>query len=251
MNENLSITATFVTYNCAKKAKRAVMSIKQHTKKYPLEIFVFDNGSSDNPRSLFENEKGVNFVENGANLGFGAAHNKILEQKTGKYIAVINPDITVDSDVLSKLADMLEQNPDIDMVMPKILNSDKTEQKLPKKQPTVRYLFLGRLSNKIRREYTMADIEFKEITDIDFCSGCFFMIRSETFLRLGGFDDRFFMYMEDADLTRRVKKSGRVVFYPFAEVIHDWERGSAKSLKLLKAHIISFFKYSLKWRRSK
>ena len=247
MEENNFITASIVTYNDTEKALNAVCSLKEHTKERELRVFVFDNASKNIDIRL---SSAADVLElNGENLGFGAAHNKMLGFTLGKYHAIVNPDITVDSDVLSHLATILDENPDIAMITPKIMNADGTEQKLPKRTPTARYLFLGRLARfggvfkKIRDEYVMENTVFEDITDIDFCTGCFFLIRSEIFEKIGGFDERYFMYLEDADLTRQVKQYGRTVFCPTEKVTHMWERGSAKSLKLLMIHINSFIKY--------
>ena len=252
MQDKNFITASIVTYNNTEKALGAVKSLKENTKNRELKVFVFDNASKNIDIGL---SSAADVLElNKENLGFGAAHNKILEYEIGKYHAVVNPDIKVDSDVLSHLADILDENEDIVMITPKVMNSDGTEQKLPKRTPTARYLFLGRLARfggvfkKIRDEYVMENEQFEDITDIDFCTGCFFMIRSDVFREIGGFDERYFMYLEDADLTRKAKQYGRTVFCPTAQVEHEWERASAKSPKLLMIHLCSFIKYLRKWK---
>ena len=191
------------------------------------------------------------------NLGFGGGHNAVLSEISSKYHAVINPDIKLDSDVLSYLVDVMEKNSDIAMLTPKILHADGTEQHLPKRHPTFSYLFLGRLARlggifrKIRKEYTREEENFQSPFDIEFCTGCFFLIRSEIFKKVGGFDKRYFMYMEDADLSREVLKYGRVVFDPTVSVTHLWKRESAKNLKSLFLHLSSAFKYLKKWRSKK
>lgn len=252
MSDKPLITASIVSFNDAGTAINAARSIKANTKKYPLKLYVIDNGSKNISADL--RKQADVFLENKKNLGFGKAHNRILECEMGKYHAVINPDISVDCDVLSQLADVLEKNPDICMITPKILNIDGSEQKLPKRHPNAKYVFAGRLAclggpfKKIRDEYIKADFNFTDITDVDFCTGCFFMIKSDVFKQIGGFDDRYFMYMEDADLTRQAQKFGRTVFYPDIAVTHLWERGSAKKIKLLLIHLQSFFKYINKWK---
>ncbi len=243
---SLFISAAIVTYNNSNVAKKACASVLEHTKRYPLKFYVVDNASIDDTDQVLGGIDGVNFLKNNKNIGFGAAHNKVLGMEIGKYHFVINPDIIVDSDVLSDMADFMEQNPDIVMCMPKILNADGTEQKLPKEKPTFKTLFFGRLSQKIRNRYIWADREITSLTDVNFCTGCFFCIRSEIFKTLGGFDERFFMYLEDADLTARAKKYGRVVMNPNLSVTHIWERESAKKIKYLLIHIFSAIKFLLK-----
>lgn len=246
MSEKDFISASIVTYNNSETALNAINSLKENTKDRVLKIFVFDNASKSIDIRL--SSAADMLSGNDENLGFGAAHNKILNYEMGKYHAIVNPDITVDSDVISALAEVLDKNPDICMVTPKILNSDGSEQKLPKRNPTMKYIFLGRLFKKVRDEYVRADEQFEGITDIEFCTGCFFLIRSDIFREVGGFDERYFMYLEDADLTRRVRRLGRVVYCPEVSVQHLWERGSAKNLKLLFVHLCSFFKYLRKWK---
>lgn len=251
MKSDIPISACIVTHNSGKKAVTAVNSLTLNTKNCDLRVTCIDNLSTDGTVALLKQNTGADVICLPQNIGFGGAHNLALSLNMGKYHTVVNPDITVNEDVLGCIVQVMEDNPDIVMAMPKICFPNGTEQKLPKKNPTFRYLFGGRISKKIRDEYTNADFDYKDITDIDFCSGCFTVIRSDVFAQLGGFDERFFMYMEDADLSRRAKKLGRVVICPQVSVVHDWERGSAKNIKLLMRHINSSFKYFYKWRNSK
>ena len=247
--DNISISATIVTYNDGKKALSAVKSITENTKKYPLTLYVFDNGSSDETVSLINDNTTVRVFENGKNIGFGAAHNLVLKKEMGKYHFVINPDIFVSDDVLSDMVDFMEENKDVVMCMPKILNTDGTEQKLPKEKPTFKRLFLGRLSKSIRSEYIWQNKELSLPTEIDFCSGCFFCIRTDVFKKIGGFDKRFFMYLEDADLTQTAKSCGKVMILPQFSVVHEWDRASAKSIKYLFIHTVSCLKFLFKRRK--
>ncbi len=247
--DNISISASVVTYNDGETALKAVESLYKNTKKYPLKVYVYDNGSTDDTVSLINENTDASVMENKKNMGFGAAHNLCLKEKLGTYHFVINPDIVVNTDVLSDMADYMEKHKDAVMCMPKILNSDGTEQKLPKEIPTFKRLFLGRILKSVRSEYVWAKKEINEPVEIDFCSGCFFAIRSEIFLNSGGFDERFFMYLEDADLTLRAKKNGKVLILPQFSVVHHWKRSSAKSLKYLLIHTVSCFKFLNKRRK--
>lgn len=254
MKNNVYLSAAVVTYNDGEKAEKICNQLLELTKGYRLKLYVFDNSPNDSVSRLLSNKDGIVLIKNTKNIGFGAAHNKAVEMGLGKYHFVINPDIEIENDILSSVVDFMEQNPDISMLMPKILNPDRSEQKLPKERPTFKRLFLGRLASyskafeKIRADYIWAHKELTKVTDINFCSGCFFCIRGEIFKELGGFDERYFMYLEDADLALSVKKKGRVVIAPQFSVIHQWNRTSNKSLKYLIIHIISSIKFLLKWR---
>lgn len=250
MNNENFISAAIVTYNSGEKAADICRQLINNTTKYPLKLYAIDNNSTDNTVELLNHIKGVSLIRNSENIGFGAGHNKAFEL-SGKYHFIINPDISIEGDILSEIADYMEQNPDIVLLNPKILNFDGSEQYLPKEKPTAKRLFLGRILPRIRREYTREDIHETHTFDTDFCSGCFMCIRGEIFKKLGGFDERFFMYLEDADLTLRAKSYGRTVCAPQFSVTHLWQRESAKSLKLLLIHIKSSVKFLIKWRNKK
>lgn len=251
MSAEILVSACIVTYNDISRAPDTVESVVSNTKKYPLKLYVVDNNSSDGTADLIEKSGQATIIRNGRNLGFGAAHNVVLSQPLGKYHFVINPDIILNQDVISQMVDYFEANPDVVMAMPKILNTDGTEQKLPKEKPTFKRLFFGRLSNKIRSDYVWADKEITQPVEINFCTGCFFCIRTDVFKKLLGFDERYFMYLEDADLALKAKRKGKVVFLPQFSVTHAWERESSKSIKYLFIHIISCFKFLFKWRAFK
>lgn len=248
MSADITVSASIVTYNDISRAPDTVSSVVRNTKKCPLKLYVIDNASTDGTADLIEKSGQATVIRQNKNSGFGAAHNVALTQELGKYHFVINPDITLDSDVISDMVDYFESNPEVVMAMPKILNTDGTEQKLPKERPTFKRLFFGRLSDKIRSDYVWADKQLENPTEIDFCTGCFFCIRTDVFKKLCGFDERYFMYLEDADLALKAKNKGKVMILPQFSVTHAWERESSKSLKYLFIHIISCFKFLFKWR---
>ena len=249
------LSIAIVTYNSSDEICGALKSIIDSTNKIEYELYVVDNASSDGTAQLVRDTfPSVNVIETGDNRGFGFAHNKMLATEC-KYHAVVNPDIIIDSEVFSELVDYLETHPEAVAATPRILNPDGSEQHLPKKQPTAKYMLLGRLSRylpflkPVREEYTMAKTQFSEPTEIEFCTGCFMLMRSEAFKKAGGFDEEFFMYLEDADLSDRLRQYGKIVFVPSSHATHNWDGGSSKSLKLLKYHFSSMFKYLKKKRK--
>ncbi len=250
MSENINISAAIVTYNNGDKAAAAAASVLARCEKYPLDFYIIDNNSSDDTLSRLKDLKPLKIVRLPKNIGFGAAHNKIIEKVDSDYHFIVNPDITVSDDVFANIVDYMEAHPDVAMCAPDILNTDGTRQYLPKSKPTFRRLFLGRLSKKVRSEYVWRDREITAPCDVDFCSGCFLCVRTSVFKKLGGFDERYFMYLEDADLTLRVKSLGRTVFLPDIKVTHIWERGSHKNIKLLLLHTASCVKFLRKWRNT-
>ena len=247
----MNITGCIVTYNNADCIEICINSLFRCFKKYSFTLYISDNGSTDGTVELIEKRfPDVILINNRKNLGFGMGHNQILPTINHGYHFIINPDIYVDSDVMGNLIDYMEENPDIGIITPLIKNVDGSIQHLPKRTPTIRYLGLSKLPgfHYLRKEYTRENENLTQPTEISFCTGCFFCIRSALLKEISGFDKRFFMYFEDADLTREVRLSGyKIVYYPFTYVIHRWKRDNVKSLKGIFREIYSMIKYFNKW----
>ena len=93
----------------------------------------------------------------------------------------------------------------------------------------------------------MRNFSYDAIMDVPYLSGCCMFLRTEALKKVGLFDERFFLYPEDIDLTRRIHKHYRTVFYPYVSVIHQHERSSYKSLKMMRIHVQNMIKYFNKW----
>ena len=251
---NPLITGCIVTHNNMKCIKQTIDSIMEHTDPMKFRLYVVDNNSTDGtPDFIRENYPQVCLIEPGTNNGFGAGHNVVLPMLGSKYHFVINPDILLHDDAIQKMCDYMEENPDIGVVSPKICFPDGRVQALGKRHPKLKYLVVSRLRNpdkpnKIFDEYAMLDKDLSVPQDIEYTSGCFIGFRTDIFKRIGGFDERYFLYFEDADISREALKITRVVYYPEAVVYHVWERASKTNKKLLMVHISSMFKYFIKWK---
>lgn len=193
----------------------------------------------------------------GSNAGYGKGHNYVItSQLTSRYHIVINPDIIIDESTIESLTSFMDQNPDIGIVSPKILNEDGSIQHLNKRYPTISDLFARRfipkslqslIQNRLDR-YEMKDVGYDDVCDVDCISGCFMFCRTEVLKSVGGFDDRYFMYFEDFDLSRKIQLAGyRTVYCPHATVTHLWERASHKSLKMMWVFIVNMSRYFNKW----
>ena len=97
------------------------------------------------------------------------------------------------------------------------------------------------------RWYVMADQNYQEVFEAPYLSGCCMLIRSEAFCSAGGFDERYFLYLEDADLTRSLARDGRCVHLPVASVVHGWGRGNYRNLGLMAVNLASAWNYFRKW----
>lgn len=246
------VTASIVTYNNSKEILKVLSSISQTILKLE-NVYVIDNNSSDNTINVVEkNFPMVKLIKSSENLGYGKGHNQAIKVVNSDYHIIINPDIILEPESISKMIEYMENNKNVVILTPKVLNVDGSEQFLPKLRPRYKYLLGGRLpfkfAKKWRREYTMEDSNVIEPIKIDFCTGCFMFCRTSALKSVNGFDDRYFMYFEDADLTREMQKIGDTVYVPSISVTHEWKRESKKNKKLLKIHISSMKKYFKKWK---
>jgi len=246
----MKVTGSIVTYNNSGIIQECIRSVLEQTRGVDFTLYVVDNGSTDGTVELIrKNFSQVRIIENGRNLGFGHGHNRAMEAVDSDYHAVINPDITLTKDTISALCMYLENHQDVLMVTPKILNEDGTEQFLPKYCPTIRYVFISKLKpfRYLRKRYTREPENLCEPVEVEFCTGCFFVTRTALMKELKGFDSRFFMYCEDADLSRRVRQKGKIIFYPSVCVTHKWGRENTRSFRGILRFLSSLFKYFCKW----
>jgi GT2 family glycosyltransferase len=148
----------------------------------------------------------------------------------------------------------MENETNIGLVMPKVLYPDGRLQPLCKLLPTPKTLFMRRflrfLSTRLEREnykYELRGTGYDNIVEAPFLSGCFMFLRTEVLKEVGLFDERFFLYTEDTDLSRRIHRRARTVFFPEVTIYHHHERGSYKSIWLLMQNIRSAIRYFNKW----
>lgn len=252
----MTVSVGIVTYNSADDIASLLDSLFAATKGVDLTVYVADNASADNTRDIIASRyPQVHLLALSENLGFGAAHNRILQEVTSDVHAIVNPDIVFEEDALTALCAYLQEHDDAVLVTPQIRNVDGTPQAVPRVLPKRRYMFAGQLERfggmfrRWRDDYTRRTETFDAPTDIESCTGCFMTVRTAVLKAVGGFDERFFMYMEDADLSRRLAGYGRLVLLPQVSVTHRWEKASGKSLAFLKIHLRSMRLYFAKWRR--
>lgn len=220
------------------------------------ELYVIDNSPTDSLKTLLA-DLPVKYHFYGSNAGYGSGHDlAISKELNSRYHVISNPDIIISPSTIVTLCSFMAEHPDIGMVCPKILNEDGTIQCLNKRYPTVFDLFARRFIPKSLHyliqtrldRYEMKDVGYEDICDVECISGCFMFCRTEVLKDVGGFDDRYFMYFEDFDLSRKIQLAGyRTVYYPHASVTHLWERASHKSLKMTWVHVQSAIKYFNKW----
>lgn len=246
------ISIAIVAYNDEQDVRNAVSSIEEYTAaSLSKKIYIVDNSTNENTLSSLEQEyHDVIYEQPGENLGFGGGHNYVLEDLDSRYHAIVNPDILLKEDSFSVLLDFLEEH-EAGMAAPRIVDEKGELQSVYRRELTVFdmgiRMFLSGHFQKRQSYHTMQDMNYEKPFQAPFIQGSFLVVRTELFQRLGGFDSRYFMYMEDADLCRQVNLVSSLWYCPGTAVIHKWERGSHKDGRLFRLHIRSMLQYFRKW----
>jgi GT2 family glycosyltransferase len=190
----------------------------------------------------------------GTNLGYGGGHNLAIEPSTRKYKyhLICNPDITLGEDTLEVLYDFMEGNPDVGLCMPKLVGPDGETHFCCRRSPValdyLSQLILPRTWGKRRRDsLELRARDYDQSMEVACLSGCFMFFRSDVLRRLGGFDERFFLYFEDLDLSARARNLGKNVYWPYTWVVHERQSGHRTSWRLKARFAASACRYFAKW----
>lgn len=246
------ISIVIVTHNSAPVLTGCLASLHLALKGIDSELVVVDNGSNDDSRRQTEQQfPNALVLVNEGNRGFAAACNQALEKTDGEFVLFLNPDVELDSGCLDGLRSVIENDQEAGAVVPRMRYADGGFQATCRRFPTIynmlfsRGSILGKLlgSSDI---YTLPD--YPETTIVDAVAATVLMIRRSLMIRMSGFDERFFMYMEDTDLSLRLNSLGyRNYFVPTAGGVHDWGQGSnVGGVVRAGRHHLSVWRYFLK-----
>jgi GT2 family glycosyltransferase len=248
------LSASIVVYrNPVDILAKTIHSFLRSTK--DSKLYLIDNSPDDHLKYLAYDPRIV-YRFNNKNIGFGAAHNIILREilNESKYHIILNPDVYFEQDVIQTLYPFMEENPEIGQLMPKVLYPDGRLQPLCKLLPSPKTLikrrFLNFYKSSLDRENYLYELRcsgYDKIMDVPFLSGCFMFLRTEVLKKVGLFDEQFFLYTEDTDLSRRIHKLYRTVYYPQATIYHYHQRGSYRNIWLMWCNIKSAVRYFNKW----
>ncbi|WP_343328182.1 glycosyltransferase [Polaribacter staleyi] len=248
MTENVTLTATIVLYNenlsSLKKTIDSFLKINLDKK-----LFLIDNSPSNTLQKHFISPE-IEYVFVGKNIGFGSAHNLVLDKVNSQFHLVLNPDIEFDSLIIPILISKLEEEKEVAFITPKVLYPNNKMQFVCRKFPTLFNLINRRikLSKKEIYKNEYRDLNLEKSFYPDFIHGCFMLFNTGDFMGLKGFDERYFLYMEDVDICRKIDIIGKkILYFPEVKIIHQHQKGSSKSLKLFFRHTSSVIKYFTKW----
>jgi GT2 family glycosyltransferase len=248
MTDFLEISASIVLYNeDAKSLEKTIDSFL----KIPLKkkLFLIDNSPTNVLKSYFINDE-IEFIFVGKNIGFGRAHNLVLNKLNSSYHLILNPDVVFEIEIIPILIEQLKFDESVSFITPKVVFPNNELQFICRKHPT----FFDLINRKLRlstktiykNEYRNQNLEKPFYPE--FIHGCFMFFKTTDFKALNGFDKRYFLYLEDADICRKIDKDGKkILYFPSVQITHQHQKGSSKSVKLFLYHFSSAIKYFLKW----
>jgi GT2 family glycosyltransferase len=233
----VTLSIIIVNYNVKLLLKACLESVAGAIKNSEAEVIVIDNASTDNSigylQPIFPEFK---FISNPANEGFAKANNKALAIAKGEFILFLNPDTTVPNDCFIKCLAFFGTHPDAGALGVKMLNGNGEFLKESKRgfpSPWVSFWKMTGITGMFPRspvfaKYYLGHLDADRDHEVDVLSGAFMMVKKEVLQKTGGFDERFFMYAEDIDLSYRIKKAGYKNYYFAGTAITHYKGSSTK-----------------------
>ena len=225
----IDVSFVIVSWNAREHLVKCLDSIAETVHDLEYEVIVVDNASSDgSPEAVAADYAEVNLIQTGANLGFARGNNVGIRESQGRYLCLINSDVVLLPECVTRLRAFMDENDAIGMVGPRVLNPDGSLQPSCRRLPTLFRTFCSAVgvSSLFPRSSALGGTfmtwwNHDEQRPVDVVSGCFMMLRREAADEIGLFDEDFFMYGEDIDWCRRFRANDwPVIFYPDAEAIH-------------------------------
>jgi len=215
--------------------------IDEHCRSSSIELILTLN-TAENPQFSAENFSfPIKVIRNSEPLGFASNHNKAFTHRTGEYFCVMNPDIRLSRDPFPELIECLGDN-SVGVVAPAILDENGAMEDSARRFPTPFRILCKALGGCQGGDYGMTG----KVIHPDWVGGMFMLFKGKVYERMGGFDERYFLYYEDVDLCARMKLSGySAALCPDASVIHIARRSSHSSFRYMKWHLVSMLRFFL------
>jgi hypothetical protein len=233
----VELSIIIVNYNTEEELFQCILSITQSRINVEYEVIVVDNASKKGSLSRVKNTFNIRTIQNTKNVGFARAVNQGIHHSKGKYILLLNPDTVVEQNTIQTLLDWIKEKKDLGCVAPAITYPDGKLQPSVRSFPTFIKVFFGRRSlltrlfpnNPITRSYLLLDMDYTKPQEVDWVTGACLMTRKDILNEVGLLDERFFLFVEDADFCYRLKEHGYKVYYiPNVKVIHKFGAATDK-----------------------
>lgn len=246
------LTASLVLYHSSPSEVNTLLDCVLNS---PVDkLYIVDNSRNDSFRVLEKRSDKIRYIHN-ENTGYGSAHNIAIREAVSlgaRYHIVVNPDIRFDEGVIETLVAYADSDDRIGWVMPKVIYPNGELQYLCKPLPTPADLVFRRFApagwfKKSKARFELRDFDYDRPLNVPFLSGCFMFLRVSALQEVGLFDERFFMYGEDIDISRRMHAKYKTMYYPSVSIVHAHRAASYKNWKMLRIHMKSIVRYFNKW----
>lgn len=248
----MKVSASIVTYKTNHaELRKCIMALLNNGIAF---IYVVDNSPTDQLRSFCAEFPPVHYISAGGNIGYGAGHNialKYVIENGFDYHLVLNSDVYFEKGVIDTVVDYMEKNPDVAECQPKVYYPGGKLQRCRQLPGPMNLIARRFMPKKVRewmnRRYNLPKEWHEREMNVAYLQGSFLMFRVKCFETVGLFDERFFMYPEDIDITRRMHAHYRTMFIPYTQILHDHRRASYTNKKMLLIHMYNMAKYFNKW----
>lgn len=237
------LSIVIISFNTKELTIKCIESIFEHTKGITYEIIIIDNASDDGSLEAIKKlGRRIKIIENAKNLGITGGNNQGIKASKGKYVLLINSDTYLSSNVLGEMVFWMDKNPRIGISSCMLKNEDGSVQGAGGYFPTLLRVFSWMTIQDLpfvdkiikpfhpqhsKSGFSRGDDFFLKEHDVDWVGGTVFLARREVLVKIGAFDDEYFMYTEEVDLCYRAKKTGiRIVYNPRWSIVHLGGRSS-------------------------
>ena len=243
-DQNKRIRLSVVSHNQDKLVEQLLESVSCNCQTDRLVVTVTKNTITGSGYSYDHFTFSVEVIQNSQPKGFGANHNQAFSTCKEEFFCVLNPDILIRSDPFDTLLATFSAQ-DIGVVAPVIIDSDEVVQDSARRFLTPQRV-VGRVLFEKQQDYVFT-AETRAVFP-DWVAGMFMLYQASVFREIGGFDEHFFMYCEDADICRRLLTKGyRTQLAPPVQVVHDAQRASHKASHHLRYHVSSLLRFFLRY----
>ena len=237
----MKFSIIIVNYNTKELLENCIVSLMENLNKNDYEIIIVDNNSTDGSVEMLEKEfsQKVKIIKNKNNIGFGAANNQGSKLAKEKYLFFLNSDTLVKYNIFNEIKDEFESNGDYGVIAPKLILENGEEQSFAYGNfPTLTSLMKEKIFKSIKQT--------EKKVETDWVSGAAMIVRKRLYDKVGGFDEKFFMYFEDIDLCKKIRNLGnKIVVQKNISLIHLGGKSINKNKERKKVYYESqnyFFK---------
>lgn len=256
----MDLSIIIVSWNVKEILRENLKSIFQSSQNISFEVFVVDNNSSDGSVEMIRQEfPQVKLITNSENLGFAKANNQAIKKSQGRYILLYNPDMKCFEDSFENMVRWMDENKDIGVGGCRLVKESGEDFQHVRRYPKLWdqlaiVLKLPHIFPNILNKYLRSNFDYNKEAEVDSIRGSFFMIRREVIDKIGGLDERYFVWFEEVDYCRQTKEAGfKVMYTPITKCIDlkgkafsQIPRGTTQ--KYFKDSMLKYFKkWQPKW----